>query len=39
VRDGAQLAIDFALAYPDLADAIVVVSPGLTGYRWSDAGL
>lgn len=36
---GAQLAIDFALAYPDVADAIVAVSPGLTGYRWSDAGL
>jgi pimeloyl-ACP methyl ester carboxylesterase len=36
---GAQLAIDFALAYPDVADAIVVVSPGLTGYRWHDAGL
>jgi pimeloyl-ACP methyl ester carboxylesterase len=36
---GAQLAIDFALAYPDVVDAIVAISPGLTGYRWSDAGL
>ena len=36
---GAQLAIDFALAYPDVTDAIVVVSPGLTGYRWTDTGL
>jgi len=36
---GAQLAIDFALAYPEVADAIVTVSPGLTGYSWSDAGL
>jgi pimeloyl-ACP methyl ester carboxylesterase len=36
---GAQLAIDLALAYPDVADAIVAVSPGLSGYRWSDAGL
>lgn len=36
---GAQLAIDFALAYPAETDAIVAVSPGLTGYQWSDPGL
>jgi len=36
---GAQLAIDFALAYPDVADAVVATSPGLTGYRWNDPGL
>lgn len=36
---GAQLAMDFALAYPDVIDAVVAVSPGITGYRWSDAGL
>jgi len=36
---GAQLAIDFALAHPDVTDAVVAESPGLTGYRWSDPGL
>jgi pimeloyl-ACP methyl ester carboxylesterase len=36
---GAQLAIDFALAYPSVVEAIVAVSPGLTGYRWNDPGL
>lgn len=36
---GAQLALDFALAYPDVTDAVVAVSPGLSGYRWTDAGL
>jgi len=36
---GAQLAIDFALAYPRMTEAIVAVSPGLTGYRWNDPGL
>jgi 3-oxoadipate enol-lactonase len=36
---GAQLAIDFALEYPDVADAIVPVSPGVSGYGWRDPGL
>lgn len=36
---GAQLAVDFALARPDVVDAIVPVAPGLTGYEWNDAGL
>lgn len=36
---GAQLAIDFAIAQPDVADAIVMVSPGLTGHVWRDEGL
>ena len=36
---GAQLALDFSLAYPSVVDAIVVVSPGISGYRWNDAGL
>jgi pimeloyl-ACP methyl ester carboxylesterase len=36
---GAQLAIDFALAHPDVAEAVVAVSPGLSGYRWTDAGI
>jgi pimeloyl-ACP methyl ester carboxylesterase len=36
---GAQLAIDFALAHPEIAEAIVAVAPVLSGYRWSDPGL
>jgi 3-oxoadipate enol-lactonase len=36
---GAQLAIDVAIAQPDIADAIVAVSPGLTGHAWKDDGL
>jgi 3-oxoadipate enol-lactonase len=35
---GAQLAIDFAIAHPDVADAIVPVSPGVSGYAWRDPG-
>src|SRR5918999_331117 len=35
---GAQLAIDFALEYPDVADAIVPVSPGVSGDGWRDPG-
>ena len=36
---GAQLALDFCLAHPSLVDAVVLVSPGISGYRWSDAGV
>lgn len=36
---GAQLAIDFALEYPEVAEAVVAVSPDLTGYAWGDRGL
>jgi len=36
---GGQLAIDFALAYPDVVEGIVPVGPGLSGYRWRDPGL
>lgn len=36
---GAQLAIDFALEHPSVADALVLVAPGLSGYRWTDPGL
>jgi len=36
---GAQLAIDLAIAQPEIADAIVAVSPGLTGHAWRDDGL
>lgn len=36
---GGQLAIDFALEHPSVADAIVLVSSGVTGYAWQDPGL
>ncbi len=36
---GGQLAIDFALAYPEVAEAVVAVGSALTGYRWNDEGL
>lgn len=36
---GAQLAIDLAIAQPDVVDAIVAVSPGLTGHAWGDDGV
>ncbi len=35
---GAQLAIDFALERPEIAEAVVAVSPYLTGYAWRDEG-
>jgi len=36
---GGQLAIDAALAYPDVVEALVLVAPGLSGYAWRDPGL
>lgn len=36
---GAQLAVDFAIAYPDLVEALVAVAPGLSGHTWKDPGL
>jgi len=36
---GAQLAIDLAIAQPEIVDAIVAVSPGLTGHAWGDDGV
>ena len=33
---GAQIAVNLAVEHPDLADALVLVSPGLSGYRWRD---
>ena len=33
---GGRVAIDFALAHPDMADAIVAVAPGLSGFHFSD---
>jgi len=34
---GGYIAIDFALEYPDLPRALVLVSPGLTGYEFKSA--
>ncbi len=36
---GGQVAIDFALEHPEVADAVVLVSTGLTGYEWQDPDL
>ncbi len=36
---GARLAVDFALAFPAVADAIVPVSPLLSGWTWRDRGI
>jgi 3-oxoadipate enol-lactonase len=36
---GAQIAIDFAIAHPDVADAIVPVAPLVTGHDWQDRGI
>ncbi|HUJ31351.1 MAG TPA: alpha/beta hydrolase [Candidatus Acidoferrum sp.] len=33
---GGRIAIDFALTHPDMADAIIPVAPGLSGFRFSD---
>jgi pimeloyl-ACP methyl ester carboxylesterase len=39
LASGAALAIDFALAYPQVADAVVAASPFLSGYVWEDRGI
>jgi 3-oxoadipate enol-lactonase len=36
---GAQIAIDFALAHPDVVDAIVPVAPLISGRAWGDRGI
>jgi 3-oxoadipate enol-lactonase len=36
---GGQIAINFALEHPDVAEALVLVSPGVSGYGWKDARL
>ncbi len=36
---GGQIAIDLALEHPEVADALVLVAPGLSGYRWEDPAL
>jgi pimeloyl-ACP methyl ester carboxylesterase len=36
---GAQVAIDFAIEHPDVADAIVPVAPLVSGHAWADRGI
>lgn len=36
---GAQIAIDFALEHPDVADAVVAVAPLVSGHAWEDRGI
>lgn len=33
---GGRTAIDFALAYPDMVEAMVAVAPGMSGWRFKD---
>jgi 2-succinyl-6-hydroxy-2,4-cyclohexadiene-1-carboxylate synthase len=33
---GGRIAVDFALAYPDRVDRLVLISPGLADWDWSD---
>jgi len=37
VSMGGRIAIDFALAYPDRVDRLVLVSPGLADWDWSTS--
>lgn len=36
---GGQIAVNFALEHPDVAEALVLVAPGLSGYAWQDPRL
>jgi len=36
---GGYIAIDFALAYPDRVSALILVAPGLTGYKFESEAL
>jgi pimeloyl-ACP methyl ester carboxylesterase len=36
---GAQIALDFALRHPEMADAIVLVAPLVSGREWDDRGI
>lgn len=33
---GGRIAVDFALKYPQMVDALVLAGPGLSGYRYED---
>lgn len=35
---GGKIALDFALTYPDMVNAIILVGTGLGGYEWTFAG-
>jgi 2-succinyl-6-hydroxy-2,4-cyclohexadiene-1-carboxylate synthase len=37
VSMGGRIALDFALAHPDRVERLVLVSPGLAGWDWSEA--
>jgi pimeloyl-ACP methyl ester carboxylesterase len=32
---GGRIAVDFALAHPDMVDSMVLADPGLSGWHWS----
>jgi 3-oxoadipate enol-lactonase len=34
---GGRIAIDFAIAHPDRVDRLVLLAPGVSGFRWSRA--
>ncbi len=36
---GAAVAVDFALAYPEMVAGLVPASPVLSGYEWNDPGM
>lgn len=36
VSMGGRVSLDFALAHPDRVDRLVLISPGLAGWDWSD---
>lgn len=33
---GGRIALDFALAHPEMVDALVLAGPGLSGFEWSN---
>ncbi|MGQ0648619.1 MAG: alpha/beta fold hydrolase [Gemmatimonadaceae bacterium] len=35
---GGRIAIDFALAHPDMVDRLVLAAPGISGGAWADDG-
>jgi len=37
VSMGGRIAVDFALTHPDRVDRLVLISPALAGWDWSDA--
>ncbi len=35
--EGARLAVDFTLAFPQMVEGLVAVAPVVSGYGWQDA--